>query len=221
MIKVTNLRKTYGTKKNAFEALKGINLEIKKGESIAIIGKSGSGKSTLMHLLAGLDRPTEGKILINDRDLYALTDNKIAQFRNKKFGFIFQQFFLQARNTCLDNVILPLKISGISRKVAKQKGLKALEEVGLTDKARNKASDLSGGQKQRVAIARALVAEPEIIFADEPTGNLDTETGESIENLLFALNKDKGITLIIVTHDEDLAAKCDRQIYIKDGNIVK
>jgi putative ABC transport system ATP-binding protein len=220
MIKVKDLRKTYGTKKNLFEALKGINLEIQKGESLAIVGKSGSGKSTLMHLLAGLDKPTSGEIWIGDQSMHTLKPKELAKFRNEKFGFIFQQFFLQPRHTSLENVVLPLKIDGMSRKERNERGLKAIEEVGLADKAKNKATDLSGGQKQRVAIARALVNSPEIIFADEPTGNLDSETGDVIINLLFDLNKKKGITLVVVTHDEELARRCDRQIHIKDGQLV-
>jgi putative ABC transport system ATP-binding protein len=221
MIQIKNLHKTYGNKKNLFEALKGININIENGESVAIVGKSGSGKSTLMHLLAGLDKPTSGEIIIDGENLYSLKKHSIDQFRNKKFGFIFQQFFLNPRDNCLENVILPLKIRGISKKDRKQKGLKALEEVDLLDKAKSNANDLSGGQKQRVCIARALVAEPEIIFADEPTGNLDSETGARVITTLFDLNKNKNITLIIVTHDEDLANLCDRKIYIKDGIIIK
>jgi putative ABC transport system ATP-binding protein len=220
MIKVKDLHKSYGNKKNLFEALKGINLEINKGESIAIIGKSGSGKSTLMHLLAGLDNATTGEIWVDGQNLANLSQKQLAIFRNQKFGFIFQQFFLQPRYSSLENVILPLKIRGVSKKQRTEMGLLALEEVDLTDKAKNKATDLSGGQKQRVCIARALVAQPEVLFADEPTGNLDSENGEKIIDLLFDLNKKKGITLIIVTHDEDLAKRCDRQIQIKDGVLI-
>jgi putative ABC transport system ATP-binding protein len=214
-----NLTKTYGKKDSLFVALKDINLDIKQGESIAIIGKSGSGKSTLMHLLALLDSPSSGEITINDEPSSHLSRRQKDKLRNKQFGFVFQQFFLNANNSVLDNVILPLKIAGTSRRERNRLGMQALEDVELADKAGNRANDLSGGQKQRVVIARALINDPSVIFADEPTGNLDSVTGQKIEEMLFSLNKTKNITLIIVTHDPDLAARCDRQIRIKDGQI--
>lgn len=221
IISTKNLSKTYGKKSTTFRALKNINLEIKEGETIAIIGKSGSGKSTLMHLLALLDRPTNGTLEISGEDSTKLSKHQLNRLRNQKFGFVFQQFFMNSNDTVLNNVILPLKISGTRRKTRKQLALDALETVELSDKAHVKANDLSGGQKQRVCIARAIVNNPKIIFADEPTGNLDSRTGAKIEKLLFDLNKKKGVTLIIVTHDEDLAKKCSRIIRIKDGEIVK
>ena len=220
MIKIQNLHKIYGSKKNQFEAVKGIDLEIQEGDSIAIIGKSGSGKSTLMHILAGLDRPSTGSITYNDKDLSSLNGKKLAAFRNQNIGFVFQQFFMQPNFSVLENVILPLKIRGMSVNARREKGMQALEMVEMKEKAQSKANDLSGGQKQRVCIARALVTEPSIIFADEPTGNLDTQTGNNIIDLLFKLNKEKGITLIIVTHDEDLAALCKRKVQIQDGKVV-
>jgi putative ABC transport system ATP-binding protein len=210
----------YGKGKAAFTALEDINLTIKQGESVAIIGKSGSGKSTLMHVLALLDKPTSGTIKIDDRDASKLSSGQLDTLRNKTFGFVFQQFFLNPNDTVLNNVILPLKIAGVDRKERDKRGMDVLKAVELEDKAGSKANDLSGGQKQRVVIARALVNNPKVIFADEPTGNLDSKTGENIENLLFTLNKKQGITLIIVTHDPDLAARCDRQVHIKDGRIV-
>lgn len=219
IIGTKDLNKTYGKKDSLFTALKDINLDIKQGETIAIIGKSGSGKSTLMHLLALLDSPTTGEITINGEPSSRLSRRQKDKLRNKQFGFVFQQFFLNANNSVLDNVILPLKIAGKSRRERNRLGMKALEDVELADKASNKANDLSGGQKQRVVIARALINDPNIIFADEPTGNLDSVTGQKIEDMLFSLNKTKNITLIIVTHDADLAARCDRQIRIKDGQI--
>jgi putative ABC transport system ATP-binding protein len=219
IIGTKDLNKTYGKKDSLFIALKDINLDIKQGESIAIIGKSGSGKSTLMHLLALLDSPTSGDITINGESSTRLSRREKDKLRNKQFGFVFQQFFLNGNNTVLDNVILPLKIAGKPRRERNRLGMKALEDVELADKANNKANDLSGGQKQRVVIARALINDPNVIFADEPTGNLDSVTGEKIEEMLFSLNKTKNITLIIVTHDPDLAARCDRQIRIKDGQI--
>lgn len=219
IIGVDNLTKTYGKKTSLFTALDDINLDIKKGESIAFIGKSGSGKSTLMHLLALLDSPTKGEITINGTASSKLSRRESDQLRNKQFGFVFQQFFLNANNTVLDNVVLPLKIAGIGRRERNKRGIAVLKSVELDDKAKNKAIDLSGGQKQRVVIARALINNPSVIFADEPTGNLDSVTGEKIEDMLFNLNKTNGITLIIVTHDPDLAARCNRQISIKDGKI--
>lgn len=220
-IEVTDVKKVYGSGQSAFEALKGVNFTIKKGESVAIIGKSGSGKSTLMHILALLDRPSSGKIALLNQDTRQIKNSSLNKMRNETFGFVFQQFFINPKDTVLANVLLPLKIAGIPSRKRKQMAMDALESVELSDKASNKANDLSGGQKQRVCIARAIVNQPEIIFADEPTGNLDTVTGEKIEKLLFELNQKKGITLIIVTHDPELADRCDRQIHIKDGLLLE
>lgn len=217
LLQAQSITKIYGKKPNLFTALKGVSLEVEKGESVAIVGKSGSGKSTLMHCLATLDRPDEGKIVFNNQDLERVRQARLDRMRNREFGFIFQQFFLNGRLTVLDNVMLPLKIAGVSPRKRKAAAMKALEEVDLTDKAKNKASDLSGGQKQRACIARALAGEPSVIFADEPTGNLDTENGKRVTDLLFKLNKDKNITLIIVTHDSELAALCSRRFTMKDG----
>ncbi len=220
VIEVKNLVKVYGKRSAAFTALKHLNLDIYKGESVAIIGKSGSGKSTLMHLLALLDKPTSGTIKINGIDSTKLRARKLNQLRNQSFGFVFQQFFMNPNDTVLENVMLPLKIAGVRRKKRKELATKALHTVGLEERLKFKANDLSGGQKQRVCIARALVNDPSIIFADEPTGNLDSTTGDKIIKLLFDANK-KGTTLIIVTHDEDLAKLCDRQVRIMDGEIVE
>lgn len=221
VIEAINVEKSYGSGNAAFDALKGVSFAIKKGESVAIVGKSGSGKSTLMHLLALLDRPTSGSIQLLGKNIEAIKKREMNQLRNQTFGFVFQQFFMNPKDTVLQNVMLPLQIAGIPTSKRKQMAMKALASVGLQDKALNKGNDLSGGQKQRVCIARALVNEPEIIFADEPTGNLDSATGAQVEELLFNLNREKGITLIIVTHDEELAARCDRQIQIKDGQLMK
>ena len=220
LIEAKNLVKVYRDGNTYFKALNNVSFEIKKGESVAIIGKSGSGKSTLMHLLAALDKPNEGEILINGQNIAKMKKRDLNKLRNRTFGFVFQQFFMNPKDTVLQNVILPLKIGGVSSRKRKEIALKALEAVELTDKAKNKASNLSGGQKQRVCVARAIANSPEIIFADEPTGNLDSKTSKKIEDLLFGLNKDNGITLIIVTHDEALAQKCDRQIRIQDGQII-
>lgn len=174
-----------------------------------------------MHILALLDRPSSGKIALLNQDTQKINKRTLNKLRNETFGFVFQQFFMNPKDTVLSNVVLPLKIAGLSSRQRKEMAINALEAVELSDKANNKANDLSGGQKQRVCIARAIVNQPEIIFADEPTGNLDSTTGEKIEELLFNLNQNKGITLIIVTHDPELAARCDRQIHIKDGQLLE
>lgn len=220
VIEARNIKKSYGRNEAKFDALKGVDLKIETGESVAIVGKSGSGKSTFMHILALLDQPTSGEILLNNQDVTSISKKALNKTRNKEFGFVFQQFFMNPKDTVLNNVMLPLKIGGISTSKRKQMAMEALKAVELDDKMNNKANNLSGGQKQRVCIARALVNNPQIIFADEPTGNLDSTTGEKIEQLLFDLNKKKGITLIIVTHDPELAERCDRQIHVRDGLIV-
>lgn len=219
MIDVQNISKVYGKKSQEFTALDDINFTIQTGESVAIVGKSGSGKSTLMHILSGLDHPSSGAILVDDQDIAKLKQKDIDSFRAEKIGFIFQAFFVQANETCYQNVALPLEILNISGADRRRRVEQALEHVDLIDKINEKAVNLSGGQKQRLAIARAIVNRPSIIFADEPTGNLDSATGESIEDLLFKFNKESGTTLIIVTHDADLAHKCDRQIRVHDGKI--
>lgn len=220
VIEAKNLTKVYGKKATAFTALKNINLSIYEGESVAIVGKSGSGKSTFMHILALLDRPTKGEVLIDGENASKLKNRQLNRLRNERFGFVFQQFFMNANDTVLENVLLPLKIAKLGRKKRKKEALDALKIVDLESKVKNKATDLSGGQKQRVCIARAIVNKPQIIFADEPTGNLDSATGDKITDLLFRLNKEQGVTLIIVTHDEDLAKLCNRIIRISDGKII-
>lgn len=220
VIEVKNLVKVYGKHSTAFTALKDINLTINAGESVAIVGKSGSGKSTLMHLLALLDKPTKGTVKIDGVDSTKLRARKLNQLRNRSFGFVFQQFFMNPNDTVLANVTLPLKIAGKRRKARHELAEKAIKTVGLSERAKFKANNLSGGQKQRVCIARAIVNNPKILFADEPTGNLDSATGDKVIKLLFDLNQKKGVTLIIVTHDEDLARLCNRQIRISDGKII-
>ena len=221
MIELKNVTKIYGKKKNQFTALKNVSLNIPTGASVAILGKSGSGKSTLMHAISGLDRPQHGQVIIDGQDILQLKPKRVDEFRAKKIGFIFQSFFVQGNESVIDNVSLPLEIARLPRKKRAHKINTALKAVDLYDKRKNRAKDLSGGQKQRLAIARAIVGDPQIIFADEPTGNLDSETGAKVEELLFDYNKQKGVTLIVVTHDVDLAKKCDYQIIIKDGRVEK
>ena len=219
MIEVKNVTKTYGKKHNVFTALDDVSLQVPEGASVAILGKSGSGKSTLMHAMSGLDRPEAGQVLIDGKDILRLKQKEVDKFRAEKIGFIFQSFFVQGNESVYDNVSLPLEIAGLPVGKRKARVQAALEAVELADKIKNKAKDLSGGQKQRLAVARAIANEPNIIFADEPTGNLDSLTGEKVEDMLFGYNKDKGVTLIIVTHDPELAAKCDMLVSIKDGKI--
>ncbi len=221
VIEVRDLVKVYGKRSTAFEALKGINLDIVAGESVAIVGKSGSGKSTLMHLLALLDKPTSGTIKIDGINSTKLSNRELNKLRNRTFGFVFQQFFMNPNDTVIENVMLPLKIAGVGGRERRHLAERALSIVGLSERKKFKATDLSGGQKQRVCIARAIINDPKILFADEPTGNLDSATGDQVIKLLFDLNKEKNVTLIIVTHDEDLARLCDRQVRIADGRIAE
>lgn len=219
MIELKNVTKIYGKKKNQFVALNDVSLRIPTGVSVAILGKSGSGKSTLMHAISGLDRPQQGEVIIDGQDILKLKQKQVDEFRARKIGFIFQSFFVQGNESVADNVSLPLEIVKMPRSLRESKINEALKAVDLYEKRKNRAKDLSGGQKQRLAIARAIVGNPQIIFADEPTGNLDSETGAKVEELLFNYNKQEGTTLIIVTHDVDLAKKCDYQILIKDGMV--
>lgn len=219
MIEVKNITKIYGKKKNTFTALDDVSLNIEEGSSVAILGKSGSGKSTLMHAISGLDKPQKGRVLIDGDDILRLRPRATDKFRAQKMSFIFQSFFVEGGESCYDNVSLALETAGVARIGRKKRIIEALEAVDLGDKIKSRAKDLSGGQKQRLAIARAIVGRPQILFADEPTGNLDSATSKVIEDLLFNYCKENNATLIIVTHDEDLAQKCQRVIHIKDGKI--
>ncbi|NUP60116.1 MAG: ABC transporter ATP-binding protein [Pseudarthrobacter sp.] len=220
ILSTRDLTKTYGRGPDRFDALRGVSLDIDRGDSVAIVGKSGSGKSTLMHLLALLDTPGGGQVHVDGTNAKTLSGRRLNTLRNQMFGFVFQQFFLNHSTSVLDNVVLPLKIAGIGAKERRSRGMEVLEQLELADKARNKAGNLSGGQKQRVVIARALANNPQVIFADEPTGNLDTATGTIVEDILFDLNQNHGITLITVTHDHDLAARFNRRLYIRDGQLI-
>jgi len=217
MIKLEDIAKVYRMGEVEVYALRGVSLTIKPGEIVSIVGASGSGKSTLLHILGCLDRPSSGQYILDGVDVSRLSDDKLAEMRNKKFGFVFQDFNLLSRATALANVELPLIYGGGGQK--HQKALEALERVGLRERAKHKPTELSGGEQQRVAIARALVNSPSIIFADEPTGNLDSVSTKEIVSIFKKLNKD-GITIIMVTHEADIAAQTKRIIRLRDGEIV-
>lgn len=221
MIEVSSLSKVYGQKTNPFTALDSVSFDIPTGETVAIIGKSGSGKSTLMHVMSALDHPTDGSVVIDGTVLHEMKPKQMDKFRANEMSFIFQSFFVEANQTCYQNVILPLEIAKVGRSRRRAMVMDALKAVELSDKVDSLAANLSGGQKQRLAIARAIVNKPKLIFADEPTGNLDSTTGELIIKKLFSLNKQLGCTLFIVTHDNDLAERCDIRIHLKDGAIEK
>lgn len=219
MIQVQKLGKVYGKGQSEFVALENVTFDVAEGSTVAIVGKSGSGKSTLMHVMSGLDHPTAGSVTINGKELATMKQKAVDRFRATEMSFIFQAFFIEANQTCYQNVALPLEIAGVAKNKRAAMIRFALDSVGLTEKTDLKAGKLSGGQKQRLAIARSIVNKPKLIFADEPTGNLDSATGEKIIKLLFTLNKQLGATLIVVTHDEELAQKCQIQISLKDGSI--
>jgi putative ABC transport system ATP-binding protein len=220
VIQAKNLCKVYQMGELEVRALCGVDLDIKRGEVIAIMGPSGSGKSTLMNLLGCLDRPSSGEYILDGEKVSHLTDDQLAEIRNRKVGFVFQNFNLLPRMTALGNVELPLRYSG-ENGTRHERAKKSLESVGLSDRMNHKPMELSGGQQQRVAIARALVNNPAIIMADEPTGNLDSKSGKEIMDLLINLNKVSGTTLIIVTHDPVVAARARRVIHLYDGGIAK
>ncbi len=215
VIEAENLTKNYEMGEIEVQALRGISFKIRRGEVVAIMGPSGSGKSTLMNILGCLDVPTSGEYILDGENISHLSDNELSDIRNQKVGFVFQSFNLLPRINALSNVMLPLRYSGTNH--MKDRATKALTEVGLEDRMDHRPNELSGGQQQRVAIARALVTQPAIIMADEPTGNLDSKSGEEIMKLLLDLNKELGTTLIIVTHSPDIAAQTHRVLHIRDG----
>jgi len=219
MIKISNLTKTFIKDGNKVEVLKELNLEIDRGESLAILGMSGAGKSTLLHILGTLDHPTSGTLLFDGVNVFDWNKKELAEFRNRKIGFVFQFHHLLPEFSSLENTMMPVFINGMSRQGAMEKAEIVLNEVGLGDRMTHKPGELSGGEQQRVAVARALIMEPEIILADEPTGNLDTETGKKVEDILINLNKTKSITLVVVTHNKQLASRMSRITGLRDGKI--
>ncbi|MGZ3606782.1 MAG: ABC transporter ATP-binding protein [Syntrophales bacterium] len=219
MIQLNNVSKTFIKDGNAIEVLKNLDFTISRGESLAILGVSGAGKSTLIHILGTLDHPTSGTVLFDDIDVFQWDKKKLADFRNKTIGFVFQFHNLLPEFNSLENTMMPALIHGLPYRKARERAAAVLREVGLGDRLTHKPGELSGGEQQRVAVARALVMEPEIILADEPTGNLDSETGKRIEDILLDLNKMKNITLVVVTHNRALADRMSKNIGLRDGKI--
>ena len=218
IIKTENLVRHFTVGTQTVEALRGVSLDINKGEFVAIMGPSGSGKSTLMNIIGCLDSPTSGTYYLNNKNVSTLDDDALALIRNHEIGFVFQNFHLLARNTALDNVMLPLKYAGIDKSEQEEIAMEVIKSVDLESRAHHQPSELSGGQQQRVAIARALVNKPSILFADEPTGNLDSKTGDDVMNLFKNLHK-QGQTIIVITHEIEVANQAERIISIKDGKI--
>ncbi|MBK3516420.1 ABC transporter ATP-binding protein [Carboxylicivirga marina] len=218
VIQITDIKKFYHVGTEVVKALQGVSLSINKGEYVAIMGPSGSGKSTLMNIIGALDTPTGGTYVLNGTDVSRLTDDNLAEIRNKEIGFVFQTFNLLPRYTALENAILPLIYAGVSKNDRVAKGKKVMESVGLTDRMQHRPNEMSGGQRQRVAVARALVNDPSIILADEPTGNLDSKTSVDIMRLFDEIHK-QGNTIILVTHEEDIAMHAHRIIRLRDGLI--
>ena len=221
LVKLENITKVYQLGENTFTALKGINFQLDRGEMTAIIGMSGSGKSTLMNIMGFLDHCTEGRYIFSGQDVSHLSEHELADIRNQKIGFVFQSFFLLQRASALQNVMLPLFYRGTAEADAKEMAMQMLEKVGVAHLAQHKPNQLSGGQQQRVAIARALVGNPDIILADEPTGALDSQTGNEVMKLFTDLNREEGRTIIIITHDKEVSKRCQRVVTIKDGKILE
>lgn len=219
MIEALGLRKIYKNGAKELEVLKGVDLKVERGEVLAVLGPSGAGKSTLLHLLGGLDSPTAGEVLIDGIDIYSIGESERARIRNRKIGFVFQFYHLLPEFDALENVLFPLLIKGESGKEKRGRGVELLRSVGLEDRMSHRPNRLSGGEQQRVAIARALINEPELLLCDEPTGNLDSETGKNIIGLLWELNKSRKMTLVMVTHDAQIAGAAKRVLHIRDGVI--
>jgi putative ABC transport system ATP-binding protein len=221
MIKVRHVTKSYGEGDNLFTALDDVTFSVPIGASVAIVGKSGSGKSTLLHIMSGLDQPQQGEVIVDNQNILRMKRSAVDRFRSQHIGFIFQSFQGDAQDTCYQNVSLVCEIADVSPAKHHRRIVRALEDVELAEKKDQRACDLSGGEQQRLAIARAIASKPKILFADEPTGNLDSVTGKLIEDLLFRYNREKGVTLVLVTHDQDLAKRCDATIHIADGKVIE
>jgi lipoprotein-releasing system ATP-binding protein len=219
MIRLAGLCKTFIKNETRIDVLRDIDLDIAQGDSLAILGVSGAGKSTLIHILGTLDRPTSGSVYIDDIDVFRQNERELADLRNRKIGFVFQFHHLLPEFTCLENVMMPALIQGIHQAKAREKARAIIEELGIGHRLTHKPGELSGGEQQRVALARAMVMEPNILLADEPTGNLDTETGKKVEDLLMTFNQAKNVTLVVVTHSNSLAQRMSRTIGLKDGRI--
>jgi len=218
-IKFENVWKIYKLGTVEVAALRGLSIEIKRGEHLAMMGPSGSGKSTFLHLAGALDRPTRGRVLIEGRDPSKLNDDELSKLRNRYIGFVFQTFNLIPRLTALENVMLPLVVRGVNGSERRKRAIESLEQVGLGDRINHRPTELSGGEQQRVAIARAIVTRPRIVLADEPTGNLDSASAKEIVKVLSRLNRELGITLVVVTHDPEVASAAERMVKIRDGVI--
>lgn len=221
MIELENITKTYRMGEETIHALSGIDLTVAEGEFVALVGPSGSGKSTLLHIIGGLDSPTSGKVIIAGQDLSKASDKELSRYRNRSVGFVFQTFNLHPTYDALENVALPLIFSRMPRPERLKLAREALETVGLAERAFHRPNQLSGGERQRVSIARALVVQPKLILADEPTGNLDSKTGDRVIELLARLNKEKGLTLLLITHDLDIASNAPRTLFLRDGAIIE
>ncbi len=221
MIQLQQLSRSYRMGRETIKALDGVNLVIESGGFVSILGASGSGKSTLLHLIGGLDRPTNGQVIVDGQELGQLSDRELAKYRNRQVGFVFQQFNLMPSLTALENVALPLMLAGVSPGERSRRVLSALEAVGLGDRIAHRPSELSGGEQQRVAIARAIVNEPRIVLADEPTGNLDSTTGHGIVKLLSDLNAHQGVSIIVATHDSDIAGHARQRVRLADGRVIE
>lgn len=221
IIEMRNIvKRFYIGQPNELEILHGINLDVREGEFLSIVGESGSGKSTLMNMIGALDRPTFGAYFMDGVDISRMNDAMLSQLRNEKIGFVFQSFHLIPRTSALQNVEVPLLYAGVSRKKRRERAIEMLEMVGMADRISHKPNELSGGQKQRIAIARAMINSPSILLADEPTGALDSKTGHMIMDLFHKLHKEKGKTIVLITHNGDLAKETDRILTLSDGNIV-